>query len=58
MSLRLKSGQTAKDAAFILLGDHRLENDVQIINGVAYIRGERAGPPARWAAAPPQERTK
>jgi hypothetical protein len=35
-----------------------LTNELQIINGIAYIRGEKAGPPAKWAAAPPQQEPK
>ena len=38
--------------AWLLLGDRRLTNELQIVNGIAYIRGEKAGPPAKWAAAP------
>jgi hypothetical protein len=41
-----------------MLGDKRLTNELQIINGVAYIRGEKAGPPAKWAAAPPKQEPK
>ena len=41
-------------AAWHLLGDKRLTNELQIVNGVAYIRGEKMGPPAKWAAAPPE----
>jgi hypothetical protein len=41
-----------------MLGDKRLTNEIQIINGVAYIRGEKAGPPAKWAAAPPPQQDK
>ena len=43
-------------AAYKLLGDKRLVNEIEVVNGVAYIRGERSGPPARWAAAPPDFR--
>ncbi len=44
--------------AYRLLGDKRLVNEIEIVDGVARIRGEKAGPPAKWAAAPPGERTK
>ncbi len=53
MSYRLQSGETPGDAAYRLLGDRRLVNELQIVSGIAYVRGERAGPPAKWAAAPP-----
>ena len=52
MPYHLKSGQTAEEAAFLLLGDKRLVNELQIIHGIAYVRGEKLGPPAKWAAAP------
>ena len=39
-------------AAWELLGDKRLVNELQIVNGIAYVRGERMGPPAKWAAGP------
>ena len=53
MSYRLKSGQTLADAAYLMLGDRRLTNEVQQVGDVVYIRGERLGPPTKWAAAPP-----
>jgi hypothetical protein len=56
MSYRLKSGETLGDAAWLMLGDRRLTNELQAVGGVVYVRGERAGPPARWAAAPRTER--
>lgn len=55
MSLRLKSGQTLADAAYTMLGDRRLTNEVQQVGDVVYLRGEKPGPPARWAAAPRTE---
>lgn len=54
MAYKLKSGQTPEDAAFLLLGDKRLTNELHIVNGVAYIRGERMGPPARYAGSAPR----
>lgn len=39
-------------AAWHLLGDKRLTNEIHVVNGIAYLRDERMGPPARWAAAP------
>ena len=51
MPYKLQSGDTPERAAFELLGDKRLTNELQIVNGVAYVRGERLGPPAKWAAA-------
>ncbi len=56
MSYRLKSGQTLADAAYIMLGDKRLTNEVHQMGAVVYLRGERLGPPAKWAAAPRTER--
>jgi hypothetical protein len=52
MSYRLKSGQTLADAAYMVLGDRRLTNELHQVGDVVYVRGERLGPPARWAAAP------
>jgi len=52
MPYELKSGDTAERAAYELLGDKRLTNELEIVNGIAYVRGEKAGPPARWAAGP------
>jgi len=51
---KLKSGDTAERAAYELLGDKRLTNELHIVNGIAYVRGEKMGPPAKWAAAPPR----
>ncbi len=52
MSYRLKSGQTIGDAAWLIVGDRRLTNELHQIGGIVYLRGEKMGPPARWAAAP------
>ena len=52
MAYKLKSGETPEDAARLLLGDSRLTNEIHIINGTAYIRGEKLGPPAKYAADP------
>lgn len=54
MSYKLRSGDKPEDAAYEMLGDKRLVNELHIINGVAYLRGEKAGPPAKWAAVPPK----
>src|SRR6266705_2507451 len=54
VALKLKSGQTPQDAAWLLLGDRRLVNEIHSIGEHAYVRGERLGPPARWAASPPK----
>jgi len=54
MSYKLKSGETPEDAAYELLGDRRLVNEIHVIDGTAFLRGEKAGPPAKWAAAPPK----
>jgi hypothetical protein len=51
MSYKLKSGQTPADAAFEILGDARLVNELHVVNGTAYLRGEHQGPPAKYAAA-------
>lgn len=48
----LKSGETAEKAAWELLGDKRLVNELHVVNSIAYVRGEKMGPPARWAASP------
>lgn len=55
MSYKLLSGDTPADAAHVLLGDRRLVNEIHIIDGIAYLRNEKAGPPAKWAAAPPKQ---
>jgi len=52
MSYRLASGETPEDAAYKLLGDRRLSNELHIVQGVAFIKGEKMGPPTKWAAAP------
>jgi hypothetical protein len=54
MAFKLKSGQTAEEAAFRLLGDKRLTNELHIVNGTAYVRGEKLGPPARYAGQAPR----
>lgn len=56
MGYKLKSGESEGDAAFELLGDRRLTNEIHVIDGTAYLRGEKAGPPAKWAAAPPPQK--
>jgi hypothetical protein len=54
VSYTLKSGEDVSDAAFEMLGDRRLVNELHVVNGIAFLRGEKAGPPAKWAAAPPR----
>lgn len=41
-------------AAWELLGDKRLVNELHVVNGIAYVRGEKMGPPARYAGEPPR----
>lgn len=53
MSYRLKTGETPEAAAAHLLGDSRLVNEIHLVEGVAYINGEKLGPPAKYAAEPP-----
>lgn len=53
MAYRLKSGETPEAAAHHLLGDSRLVNEIHIEEGLAYINGEKLGPPAKYAAEPP-----
>jgi hypothetical protein len=55
---KLKSGDTPEDAAHEMLGDRRMTHEIQIINGIAYLRGEKMGPPAKWAAAPAKQEAK
>ena len=55
---KLKSGDSPEDAAHEMLGDSRLVNEIHIIDGVAYLRNEKMGPPAKWAAAPPKQQEK
>lgn len=55
MAYKLQSGETIEDAAQKILGDRRLVNEIHVIDGTAYLRGEKAGPPAKWAAAPPKQ---
>ncbi len=56
MAYQLKSGETPAKAAWLLLGDKRLGNDLEIHNGMAYVRGEKTGPPARYAGRAPQRK--
>jgi hypothetical protein len=59
VSHKLKSGQTLADAAYLLLGDRRLTNELHQVGDTVYLRNEKMGPPAKWAAAPPKrERSK
>jgi len=53
MAYKLKGGETPEKAAFEVLGDKRLVNELNIVNGVAYVRGEKLGPPARYAGESP-----
>jgi hypothetical protein len=55
MAYKLQAGETPADVAHKLLGDARLTNELHIVNGVAYIRGEKMGPPTRYAGAPPHK---
>lgn len=48
----MQPGEMAADAAQIMLGDRRLTNEIEILHGIAYVRGEKHGPPAKWAADP------
>jgi hypothetical protein len=50
---QLKPGESPEDAAQALLGDRRLTTELDVSYGVAYVKGERHGPPAQWAARPP-----
>lgn len=54
MAYKLRSGETPEAAAAHLLGDSRLVNEIHIENGIAYIKGEKLGPPAKYAAEPPK----
>lgn len=56
MAIKLQSGDTPEKAAYLLLGDKRLVNEIHVVNGMAYVRGEKMGPPARWAGQPPRQR--
>jgi hypothetical protein len=58
MPYHLKSGETPEKAAWELLGDKRLVNELHVVNGIAYVRGEKMGPPARYAGQAPQRREK
>lgn len=49
---KLKPGETQADAAWHILGDRRLTNEVRILNGAAYLLEEKPGPPAKWEADP------
>lgn len=52
MAYRLQPGEDESIAAHRMLGDARLTHEIMVINGVAYLRDEKAGPPAPWAADP------
>lgn len=52
MPYKLKPTETEADAAWHLLGDRRLTNEIRVVNGTAFLHDERPGPPARWAADP------
>lgn len=52
MAYRLRAGESKEDAAQALLGDARLVNELDIIQGVAYVKGEKTGPPSSWGAKP------
>lgn len=54
---KLGPQETAEDAAWNMLGDRRLTNEISLINGVAYLKDERTGPPAKWAADPKHLKT-
>lgn len=36
-----------------LFGDARATNEIDIVDGYAYVKGEALGPPAKWAGEPP-----
>ena len=54
MPYQLKQGEGPPQAALALLGDSRLINEIDVVDGKAYVKGESLGPPAKWAAAPPR----
>lgn len=56
MGYKLKTGEDESDAAFELLGDRRLTNEIHVIDGTAYLKAEKAGPPTKWAGAPPVQK--
>jgi len=58
MSIKKEADQTPEDLAWQLLGDRRLTNEIEMIGDRAYIKGEKHGPPAKWAAAPPEPPSK
>ena len=51
---KLQPEETIEDAAWHMLGDRRLTNEVRIIGDKAYLMDEKPGAPARWAADPKQ----
>jgi hypothetical protein len=54
VAYRLQSGDTPERAAFEMLGDKRLTNEINIVNGIAYVRGEKMGPPTRYQGEAPR----
>ena len=54
MAHKLKTGETLEQVAFEILGDKRLTNELHQVGDMVYVRGEKLGPPAKWAAAPPK----
>jgi hypothetical protein len=53
MAYKLQPGENATHAAMALFGDARAVNELDVIDGYAYVKGESHGPPTKWAAAPP-----
>jgi hypothetical protein len=49
---KLQPEETIADAAWHMLGDRRLTNEIVLMDGKAYLRDERPGRVARWAADP------
>ena len=52
MPYQLKPGEGPPQAAQALLGDSRMTNEIDVVDGKAYVKGEMAGPPAKWAGEP------
>jgi hypothetical protein len=58
MPYQLKPGEDISHAAQALLGDARMIHEIHVVHGTAYLKAERMGPPAKWAAAPPATKKK
>ena len=52
MATKKAPQETLNQVAQRMLGDGRPTHEIQLVGDTAYLKDEKPGPPARWAADP------